>query len=122
MSGKASFAETFGSYLAGGELRIARCTACSQALGYAERRCRCRAVAPLEWVAAQGGARLHSFAVYYRRYSAEFEPPYAVAVVELDEGPMLISTVRTPAQALVTDMRLVAAFDKDGRLVFDPWP
>ena len=44
-----------------------------------------------------------------------FTPPYAIAVVELDEGPRLMSNIvdcpQTP-EALELDMRLEVAFEK----------
>ena len=44
-----------------------------------------------------------------------FTPPYAIAVVELDEGPRMMSNIvdcpQTP-EALVLDMKLEVAFEK----------
>jgi uncharacterized OB-fold protein len=48
-----------------------------------------------EWKLSRGKGKIHSFGVYYRVYQKGFEPeiPYAVALVQLDEGPRLISNI-----------------------------
>jgi len=47
------------------------------------------------WVESAGHGTVFSFAVYHRPYHPAFEPllPYVVAVIELAEGPRLISNV-----------------------------
>ena len=75
-----------------------------------------------EWVRASGRAQLYSWAVYRRQYHADFPPPYTVAAVVLEEGPLLISTIPGDAQHLALDMPLTAAFDETGRLIFKPTP
>jgi len=47
------------------------------------------------WVESAGHGTVFSFAVYHRAYHPAFEPllPYVVAVIELGEGPRLISNV-----------------------------
>jgi uncharacterized OB-fold protein len=48
-----------------------------------------------EWKPSRGKGKIHSFGVYYRVYQKGFEPeiPYAVALVQLDEGPRLVSNI-----------------------------
>jgi uncharacterized OB-fold protein len=76
----------------------------------------------LEWVAPSGLGTLYSFTVVNRR--AEQGGPYNVAVVELDEGPRMMSTVAgVDADALKIGMRLKGRVDGEGpqaRVVFDP--
>ncbi len=47
------------------------------------------------WVEASGAGTVFTYAVYRRAYHPAFKPliPYAVAVIELAEGPRLISNV-----------------------------
>ena len=48
----------------------------------------------------------------HRRYIKEFDPPYVVGFVELDEGPMLISTiVDARPEQLVCDLSLDVVFE-----------
>ena len=75
-----------------------------------------------EWVRASGRARLYSYVVYRRQYHPDFPPPYNVAAVMLEEGPVLISTVLAEPQQLALDMPLTAGFDQTGRLIFKPTP
>jgi uncharacterized OB-fold protein len=48
-----------------------------------------------EWTPSRGKGKIHSFGVYRRVYQKGFEPeiPYAVALVELEEGPRLVSNI-----------------------------
>ena len=48
-----------------------------------------------EWKPSPGKGKIHSFGVYHRVYHKGFEPeiPYAVALVQLDEGPRLVSNI-----------------------------
>ena len=58
---------------------------------------------------ASGKAKLHSYVIHHRPVPG-FTPPYAIAVVELEEGPRLMTNIthcpQTP-EALVLDMDLV---------------
>jgi uncharacterized OB-fold protein len=48
-----------------------------------------------EWTPSRGKGKIYSFGVYHRVYQKGFEPemPYAVALVQLDEGPRLVSNI-----------------------------
>jgi uncharacterized OB-fold protein len=58
--------------------------------------------------------RLHSFTVIHQPASAAFQTdvPYVYAMIQLDEGPRIISNLVDcpPAEAKV-DMRVAATFD-----------
>ena len=62
---------------------------------------------------ASGRATLHTYVINERPHPA-FEGPYAIAVVELEEGPRmmtnLVNVPQTP-QALVLDMPLEVVFE-----------
>lgn len=47
------------------------------------------------WQEVSGRGRVHSFVVFHRVYDPAFarEVPYVVALVELDEGPRLLSNI-----------------------------
>jgi hypothetical protein len=77
------------------ELRIQECQACRFRWLPGSVVCpRCWSDA-VTWTAAAGEGTVVSFAVYHRSYHAAFAPlvPYVVAVVELAEGPRLVSNV-----------------------------
>jgi uncharacterized protein len=65
------------------------------------------------WTAVSGRGRIFSYVVYHRVHHPGFagEVPYAVAVIELDEGPRLISNVIGIApDKLVCDMRVEVVY------------
>jgi uncharacterized OB-fold protein len=67
-----------------------------------------------EWTELSGRGKVSSFVVFHRAYHKSFEGdlPYAVALIELDEGPRLISSVvGTPPDQLRCDMPVMVVFD-----------
>ena len=64
---------------------------------------------------ASGKGTLYSYVINYRPAAPGFTPPYAIAVVALEEGPRMMSNIidcpQTP-EALVLDMALEVAFQK----------
>lgn len=78
-----------------GKLRIQRCTSCGAFRYPPARICaECRNEGS-EWVTASGKGRIWSWCVFHRPYFKGFdkEMPYAVVMVELDEGPRLYSNM-----------------------------
>ncbi len=72
----------------------------------------------VEWREASGRGRLHTYVIAQRAAPGfEAEVPYAIAIVELDEGPRLMSNIvgipNTPDH-LVLDMELRVAFESRG--------
>ncbi|NKQ52419.1 DNA-binding protein [Amycolatopsis sp. K13G38] len=110
-----------------GVLALQRCTACGW-LGHRGRQfCAACTGEELEWFAASGEATLYSYVIVERGEGAFAErTPYAVAIVELVEGPRMITNVvgveQTP-EALVLDMPLRVTFERRGEHalpVFEP--
>jgi uncharacterized OB-fold protein len=81
--------------LAEGRLSYQRCARCSNA--WLPPRDACPACLSPEWAweAASGRGRVLSWVVYHRAYHPAFAHrlPYNVAVVELDEGPRLVTNI-----------------------------
>ncbi len=76
-----------------GELCIIRCHDCGQAIVDAPRICwRCHS-RDLRWEVATGGATLSSWTIVWRPQTPDFEVPYAVAILTLDEGVEFVSSV-----------------------------
>ena len=96
------------------ELLMPRCTMCDYVFFYPRSECpRCLS-ANLEWVKVNGRGRLHSFTVVQQPANAAFrdDVPYVYAVVQLDEGPRLVSNiVQCDIDALRVDTSLEAVFD-----------
>jgi hypothetical protein len=97
-----------------GELRLQRCDDCRHTY-FPPRpfcpKCASRSVAVVK---ASGKARLFSYVIHHRP-APGFTPPYAIAVVELDEGPRMMTNIvdcpPTP-EALLLDMPLEVMFEK----------
>ena len=110
-----------------GELRIQRCLDCAKPYFYPRPICPSCGSANVEWFAASGDATLYSYVISHRPAPGfEDDAPYAIAVVELAEGPrMMTSLVGVPAtpEALPLDMPLRVAFEQRGDIslpVFTP--
>jgi uncharacterized protein len=76
-----------------GELRLQRCSRCRSFQFYPRIMCAACLGQTLDWVPASGLGRVRSFTVVRRAISPAYEAPYVVALVELDEGPTLMSHV-----------------------------
>lgn len=78
-----------------GRLLLQHCIDCGNIQFYQQAICRKCASECLEHRAASGLGVIHSFSVVYRAPGPAFrsETPYAVLLVELDEGPRMISTL-----------------------------
>ena len=63
---------------------------------------------------ATGKGTLYSYIIHHRP-APGFAPPYSIAVVELDEGPRMMTNIidcpQTP-EALQLDMKVEVAFEK----------
>jgi hypothetical protein len=96
-----------------GVLALAHCKVCGHSWYPPSSHCPSCLSIEFEFRPASGRARLWSWTVIHRRYFNEFPPPYVVAFVNLEEGPMLMSTVvGVRPEDLRCDMPLVAMFDR----------
>ena len=105
-------------YAARGELRIQRCEDCGHCFFYPRTACPMCSSERLEWMLCSGRATLHTYLINNRpAVGFEEETPYAIAVVQLEEGPRMMTNVvgvpQTP-EHLVLDMELEVVFDKHG--------
>lgn len=95
-------------------LRLQRCDQCGKFWFPPGNRCRWCWSDRWQWTPVSGRGRLYTFTVIWRAYHPGFanDLPYNVAVVELEEGPRLISNVVGCApEALAVGMPLVVVFD-----------
>ncbi len=78
-----------------GSLRFQRCAACAYLRYPASAICPQCLSGEAEWVVDSGEGAVWSFCVYRRAFHPAFAPlvPYAVALVELDSGPRLLTNI-----------------------------
>jgi uncharacterized OB-fold protein len=78
-----------------GELRLQRCRSCGQLRYPAAIVCPECLSGESEWQGVSGRGKVFSFVVFHRAYHPAWEArvPYNVALIELDEGPILLSNV-----------------------------
>jgi uncharacterized OB-fold protein len=106
-----------------GELRLQRCEACSHTYFPPRPFCPKCASRDVAVVKASGRAKLFSYVIHHRP-TPGFTPPYAIAVVELDEGPRMMTNIvdcpQTP-EALALDMPLEVTFARQSDAITLPF-
>jgi uncharacterized OB-fold protein len=76
-----------------GRLVVQRCDACGHYRWTPQILCtRCLAE-PFTWTEVSGRGRIYSFTTVHRAPTAGFETPYVLAVVELQEGPLMLTQI-----------------------------
>jgi uncharacterized OB-fold protein len=109
------------SALSAGRLEFQRCRACGRAWLPPREACPSCLGAGWDWVAAAGSGRLISWVVYHVAFDAGVADrlPYNVAIVELDEGPRLITNlVGGGTPSLDAPVRLVVETDRENAVQF----
>ena len=105
----------FYAHCVAGELRFQRCTDCATWRHPPRARCASCGSEQSEWALASGRGQVYSWTITHRAIDPGFadELPYAVLVVEMDEGPRLIGNLRglVPAE-LVLGMPMEVVFEK----------
>lgn len=97
------------------ELWIQRCKDCNHPYFYPRPLCpRCLS-RNVEWFKASGRGTLYSYMINHRPAPGfEEEAPYAIAIVQLEEGPRMMTNIvgieNTP-EKLVLDMPLEVTFE-----------
>lgn len=103
-------------------LVVPRCDACGTLTFPPTIACPACGADAFTWTAVSGRGRVYSFVVYHRVYHPAFADrvPYAVGVIELEEGPRLISNVvGVPLDEIVCDMPVTVVYEevRDGYLI-----
>jgi uncharacterized OB-fold protein len=107
---------------AAGELRLQRCA--THGVYFPPRPfCPTCLSEDVTWETLSGRGTLHTYVINHRA-APGFEPPYAIAVIQLDEGPRMMGSIvnceQTP-EALVLDMPLTATFEERGDVHVTVW-
>ena len=87
--------QPFWDACAQGRLLLQRCGDCGHLQFYPRLLCAACGSRTLGWAEASGRGTVKTFTIIRRAVSAAFEPdaPYVVALVELQEGPTLMSNI-----------------------------
>lgn len=84
----------FYEFCARGELRLQRCAKCATWRHPPRHRCAVCGALEATWEPASRRGRVYSWTVTHDAIDPAFEPPYAVVVVETDDGPRLVGGLR----------------------------
>jgi hypothetical protein len=99
-----------------GELRLQRCRTCGDAYFPPQPVCPRCASDDVEVFRASGRGTLHTYVVNHRA-APGFHPPYVLAVVQLDEGPRMLTNlvdVEPEPDALPLDLPVEVTFEAVG--------
>jgi uncharacterized OB-fold protein len=97
------------------ELRYQRCESCGLSNFPPTEHCRRCLSAELHWTPSEGLGEIYSWTVVHRPVSPEFEPPYAPAIVTMDEGyQMLTNIVGVAPEDLAVGVRVQVQFHAVG--------
>jgi uncharacterized protein len=96
-----------------GRLLLRRCTSCRTVHYYPRPFCPSCWSDDVEWVEAGGGGHVYTYSMVHRNDLPPFQEqvPYLAAIVELDEGPRIMSRlVDVEGDAVDIGMRVQADF------------
>jgi uncharacterized OB-fold protein len=94
-------------------LVVQRCRSCGHHQFYPRPFCLSCESPDVVWVETVGIGTIYSMTTVHMQVSPEFEPPYVVAIVQLDEGPRLLTTI-VGGRARIGERVRVAWRDRDG--------
>jgi len=107
-----------------GELRLQRCRRCSEAYFPPRPFCPHCASRDVDVFAASGKATLYSYVINHRPRADIGTEPHSIAVVELAEGPRMMTNIincpQTP-EALQLDMSLRVVFGTESAEIALPY-
>lgn len=104
----------FWSGCKGHELRFQRCNDCGHVRWPPSLICPSCHSRNTQWIVSSGKGRVYTFAIYHAAFHPAFkdELPYAVADVELEEGPRLLSQiVDCPHDKIACDMAVTVTWE-----------
>jgi uncharacterized OB-fold protein len=107
------------------ELRYQECSDCGTVVFYPRRHCTGCLGDALAWKTAKGEGTVYTFSVIRQSYHPFFRGlvPYAVAWIDLDEGPRLLSNVMGPVEDIRVGQRVRVAWEDHEELavpLFEP--
>jgi len=111
--------------VADGQLRVQQCGDCGAHQFYPRVVCKHCGSDHSQWVVASGRGQVASFSVVRRAVSADFEAPYVIALIDLEEGVRMMShVIDIDPDQVVSGMAVTVVFRPVGgadiRPVFRP--
>lgn len=99
-----------------------KCDACGKVTFPPTVACRFCGKSAFTWTAMSGRGKVFSFVVYHRVYHPAFKDkvPYVLAVIDLEEGPRIISNVvGIPPADVVCELPVTVVYEevRDGYLI-----
>jgi uncharacterized OB-fold protein len=103
------------------ELRYQQCAECATVVFYPRAHCTGCVGGRLVWKTASGKGTIYTFSVVRKAEHPYFRSlvPYAVAWIDLDEGPRILSNVvgvKDPASELTVGQRVTVAWEEHEEL------
>jgi uncharacterized OB-fold protein len=100
-----------------GKLMLPKCQACGKAFFYPRVRCPFCSSGDIAWFQASGRGTLYSFEIAHQILNKAFKvkPPVILAMVELEEGPRLMTNLVNVAPdptVIACDMPVEVVFEK----------
>jgi uncharacterized protein len=106
-----------------GELRLQKCLDCDEVYFPPRPFCPACSSRSIDVFPASGRATLYSYVINHRPHPA-FDGPYSIAVVELEEGPRMmtniVNTIQKP-ENLLLDMAVQVVFEKVSEVIALPY-
>lgn len=101
--------------LSEGCLVFQRCKNCGHAWLPPRTECSVCLCDEVAWEAASGGGRVVSWVIYHHAFNSAFRDrlPYNVVLVELDEGPRLISNIVNEGDGLAIEKRVELVLEQE---------
>ena len=93
----------FWDFVARRELSLQHCGDCGQWRYPPGPACPSCLSTSYAWAAVAGRGRVLSWTAFHRQYFDELPPPYTIVAAELNEGPILITDLAGPDDALRVD-------------------
>ena len=99
------------------KLMLPKCGDCGKAFFYPRIACPHCQSRNIEWMQASGKGKLFTFQIAHRSLNPNFkiEPPYILAMIELDEGPRIMSNlinIEADPSVVKCDMAVEVVFEK----------
>jgi uncharacterized OB-fold protein len=97
-----------------GELAIQRCGTCGHLQHPPRPCCAVCAATDLAFTPVAGAGSVHSYTVVERAFVEELRPhvPYVLGLVDLTQGPRLLTLLRVPAEQVQIDLPVRVAFEQ----------
>ena len=96
------------------QLMFQKCTACGHVRWPASILCpKCHS-RETQWIQSKGRGTIYTYVVYHQAFDPAFkgDVPYVVAIVELEEGPMLLTNIAgCPHESLECEMRVQVTWE-----------